>query len=43
MVDPETFNELLIVVVFNCVNPKKLNVDKIVVLFDIELYEFVLY
>jgi hypothetical protein len=33
----------LSVVVFNCVNPETLNVDKIVVLFDFELYELISY
>jgi hypothetical protein len=36
-------NELLILVVFNYINPEVLNVDKIVVLFDIELYELTSY
>jgi hypothetical protein len=43
IVDPETFNELLMVVVFDCANPDTLNVDKIVVLFDVELYELISY
>jgi hypothetical protein len=43
IVDPETFNELLREAVFKIVNPETLNVDKIVVLFDVELYALISY
>ncbi len=33
----------MIVAAFHCVNPETLNVDKIVVLFDIELNELISY
>jgi hypothetical protein len=43
IIDPETFNELLIEVVFKIVKTETLNVDKIVALFDVELYALISY
>ncbi len=43
IVNPETCNELLIVVVFNVVDPGMFNVENIVSLFEVKLYEVTSY